>query len=388
VALSGHPERVLLVVSVCLVAITLAGLIGFVRRDVWPRGGAGVHDGTVWALVVALLAWTFLSPTYVVWSMVSLMETPLWGLVVTLGTISAARGVGTRSQGWSLAAWVALALLTRPEGMLVALVWIAARGFALWYQSGGWKEALRRSIVPGTVYGITLLGLLAFRLAYFGYPLPNTFYAKVSPSLAYNLRHGLEYLARFVLWQILTIAALGAALAFVVDYLSPAGRRSGADPEDPVRFWRASVFVFSVSLLAGIAAPVLSGGDSFPYFRFFQPFWPMLGVPLVAWLASWVEPRPVGVGRAVHGAGALTCFALGIFLTAYLAIHPRWDRFVLGRPEIGYIGVSYQIAAQNRAVGEDLNRVLGATPAESLGVLAAGGVGVTYRGPIFSTCSV
>jgi hypothetical protein len=391
VAVAGRPEPLLVGFSVSLVALTQAELIGFLRRDIWPRGSVLVSGGTVRALALALLAWTFLSPTYVVWSTLSLMETPLWGLILAFGTISAARGVGIgperpRSMGWGVASWVAAALVTRPEGMLMALVWILVRGLALLYTSGSAKEALQRSIVPGTAYAVTMLGLVAFRLSYFGYPLPNTYYAKVSPSVLYNLQEGLKYLMKFLLWQILIVACLGAALAFVADCLGrvllPWRARSGRDEEDSVRYWRARMFVFSFSLLAGVVAPVPGGGDIFAYFRFYQPLWPMLPVPLAAWLAPWMQARTVRSERSIPGALAAGFFSLGIFLTAYLANNPRWDRYFTGRPEVGYLGSYIELAAQGRAVGDDLNRVLGERPAESLGVIAAGGVAVTYRGPI------
>ena len=56
-----------------------------------------------------------------------------------------------------------------------------------------------RALMPSFVATAVVLGLLTlFRLQYFGYPLPNTYYAKVSPSLAYNLEDGAVYLLKYL----------------------------------------------------------------------------------------------------------------------------------------------------------------------------------------------
>lgn len=92
---------------------------------------------------------------------------------------------------------VFLAPLARPEAMVVVPALIALR---LWlFQSRADKRALNRVILaPTASFVLSLVVLTTFRILYFGYPLPNTYYAKVSPDLAYNLKIGYDYFSSFV----------------------------------------------------------------------------------------------------------------------------------------------------------------------------------------------
>ena len=85
----------------------------------------------------------------------------------------------------------ALAALTRPEGVLVYGI---TQGIRLLHERR--LPAVRQRLGWGLV-GSVVLGQLAFRLAYYGQPLPNTFYAKVGGGAETWLR-GLDYLWRFV----------------------------------------------------------------------------------------------------------------------------------------------------------------------------------------------
>ena len=121
------------------------------------------HPGR--AYLAAAAPWLVLaSVAFPLWS-VSGMETPLFAATVAGATLAVLQG----RTAWAVAALVA-ATLTRPEGALAAAVLlpVSARG-------GRRAGALR----PAAAYGLFLLALTAFRLAYFGAPLPNTFYAKV-----------------------------------------------------------------------------------------------------------------------------------------------------------------------------------------------------------------
>lgn len=103
-------------------------------------------------------------------------------------------------------------------------------------------------LAPSAVVLLIVLALLtAFRLAYFGYPLPNTYYAKVSPSLAYNLEQGTLYLVRYIISD--PIALIGVLAIFVaclhsIYKVSPA---SGG-------------FYLPFIVATGLLVPLLTGG--------------------------------------------------------------------------------------------------------------------------------
>ncbi len=102
-----------------------------------------------------------------------LSQVLVWVWVVRLD-----RRTGTtqeRAAAFALCAAMLLSLFARAEGFLwplLGLCWLVVRGRH--------KQALRIAIVFGSVGA----GYVAWRLWYYGYPLPNTYYAKMTGSLS------------------------------------------------------------------------------------------------------------------------------------------------------------------------------------------------------------
>jgi len=86
------------------------------------------------------------------------------------------------------------ASLTRPDGVLVAVVIYAAELLPYWRAPLGVFQS-RWRWTPIVVYACALLLLTTFRLAYYGSPVPNTFYAKVG---GIPLQRGLDYASNFL----------------------------------------------------------------------------------------------------------------------------------------------------------------------------------------------
>jgi arabinofuranosyltransferase len=391
VGLSSWPEAVLLAANVCFVTITLTTLLSFIRHDLRASRPDVAPRQHVVLLQAALLCWTFLSPSYVLWSITSLMETALWGMILALGTVTASRSVNRQGPGSNgrIAFLVAAALITRPEGMLVAGVWIAARFLALTRLGVGATKALRVSALPVATYIAVSAALLAFRLIYFGYPLPNTFYAKVSPSFLYNLFKGIVYGSDFVLSHTFVGLALATATVWVWEFWrQPRGRgkdtRTG--DEQDLAAWRARMFVFNASLLLAVLPPLLTGGDHFALFRFYQPIWPLLAVPLLGWLSAWGQSAPSlpGIGRP--GRVSWGIVVVGLLVISFAGNVPRWDQVFPSRSHLESrvidAKVEYRIAGEGRKLGATLNHLFESDPTVSIGVIMAGGVAVTYRGPV------
>ena len=61
------------------------------------------------------------------------------------------------------------------------------------------KKAILSIIPPAFAYAVTLTALTVWRLHYFGYPFPNTYYAKVSASIGQNIYRGLVYIHTLLL---------------------------------------------------------------------------------------------------------------------------------------------------------------------------------------------
>jgi arabinofuranosyltransferase len=370
----GFDESGVFAISILLLCLTQLFIIDIIRR------AAAARHVRSWPFELAYLLAVFSSPMYLTWTTVSLMDTCLWGFLVVLMTFVALRPPRSRA-GFALASVpFLLAPLSRPEAGLVAPAIIG-----LAWLGGGDRGEVRRRLVfgPGLAFLAGAVGVTAFRLIYFGYPLPNTYYAKVSPSLAYNLAKGAEYLLGFGLTSGPVILAASLFLLWcAVDLASRLFRRLRAhSPRTDVAIWRVAALCAMVLLVV----PVLSGGDHFVGYRFYQPAYPLMLVAVVLFLVarlppsvlSWLaEQRPLGSGAAP------VILLLGGIYWAYSGAHkPSWlDVQVSVRKPL-----QDQLIAAEDGINKGIRlRALFAEASEypAVGVVAAGGFARTYPGMI------
>ena len=200
------------------------------------------------------------------------METTTFAALVTGAAWLA---IAKRDRGSALGAGLlfGLAAMTRPEGAGYVVAVLAAMlcGEAR-------RDALRLSM------GFSALFVPFFfaRWWYFGYPLPNTYYAKAAPSLSL-FKAGVVHAEAF-----LTSQAFWFPLAAVVG-LGIARRHE--------RAWR----ILAAVVLAAFVNAVLVGGDTFAYFRVFLPAISCGAVALVASVRALNArrfTRRIGLARA------------------------------------------------------------------------------------------
>jgi hypothetical protein len=178
------------------------------------------------------------------WWSASGMETSLFMLLIT-----AAIWRHLRDGAESMAAPVCLALasMTRPEAWLLSVLLCLDA-----VRMGSWRAGARYAGVFLALFG----PYYGWRCWYYGYPLPNTFYAKVGDTSEQVVR-GALYLLVFLVTGggVALLTGAGAAVFSVI------GRRA------------AVLFVF----LAGYLGYVIAvGGDAFAFFRFLLPIVPLL----------------------------------------------------------------------------------------------------------------
>jgi hypothetical protein len=225
----------------------------------------------------------------------------------------------------------------------------------------GWANAQRKIIQPAITYGVTLLALLSGRLLYFGYPLPNTYYAKMSPHLIYNLQQGSLYLRDFLvanghLWLLTLLPILWLALAKGWPF--------------PTRLSEERARSLSVVAVVvwGLAVPVLTGGDHFYLHRFYQPLWPLLILPLLLVMDEVKRPFPPALYYAV---------ALGLLLIFCFGAQTNWWQ----RQKLAAVGFEFTLQQNGRLTGHSLNAMFpGDKPTK--GVMAAGGIAFAYEGEV------
>jgi hypothetical protein len=248
----------------------VAGVAALLATFAFARAGLPASRAWVAGLAPALL---LAGASFTYWSTGGLGTT----LFVALVTGALAAQASGRMGLATLA--VFLATLTRPEGALTAAVLF---GFHLaWHHREGWRAWRQPAL-----YALGVLLLTGFRLAYYGSPVPNTFYAKVG---GIPLQHGVRYLQGF----------LEAGAAPLVLLAVPAllrGRRG----------WPAATLaVFTAAYVVAV------GGDVFPLGRFLLPVLPcLIGLALHGALVAFETRRWLG-GVAV--AGLALSFSIYVF---------------------------------------------------------------------------
>jgi hypothetical protein len=321
-------------------ALGVAAAFGSVAATLGLAAELSPPERRQWAIVPAaiLSLWPPLS-----WWGVSGMETTLFTFLVTMAVWWHVR---TEARSSLTPVLLALAAMTRPEA------WLLSALFCL--------DALRLRGRRGLGY-VALFALLfgaffAWRAWYYGYLLPNTFYAKVGWS-SEQVWRGLRYLKPFLRdWG--GVLLPGAALALLVfarenERATPGEERGVAASSGMLRRLSAA-FVF---LGAYVAYVVAVGGDAFTFYRFWVPVVPSLLA--LTWAA------------AVRGAGGPGRTRLA---TAAAAVLAAWW---MGSAALANLRAERWIVPGSRAV-HAANKAMGlcirdhTAPGESI---AAAGIG-------------
>ncbi len=321
-------------------------------------------------LGLAYLLWLAINPAYFAWNIVSLMDVGLYTLAITLNyaflaTLLLRDTIPALREALQLSALAILLLLTRPEGIAWALVAITIFAVVAWLRLASFSGALRAAAVP-------LLAVDAaveiFRLKYFGYLLPNTFYAKVSASLPQTFHDGSRYLLGFIrLYGIVSIAPVMLGIGGVVYVLY---RNEHTDNAFPV------VTLTLLFAAVGLAFPVLEGGDHFRDFRMYQSIYPILGF-LFLLPAMYFLRLKEWTNAAIYSAAML--------IFAIFTWNGSWTRFSQHNQLQGLtntqmrVRVEFLIASQGRRRGNRLNQLF-PTHSPSIGVFEAGGNAYAYNG--------
>lgn len=190
-----------------------------------------------------------------------------------------------------------LAALTRPEG--VGVFGLAALAAALWRRRRGGALLTRPEAAAMVLFAVLYGAYWLWRFDYYGYPLPNTFYAKTGGGLRHAVR-GLVYIGTFLLLNPV-VAALTAWAAARARADRGAGARAVAGDADaaaagPAAGTAGRAAAAGPSLLSWTAACVVVGylayvasvgGDFKKTFRFVIPVLPLWAV----WLDDAVSRR-------------------------------------------------------------------------------------------------
>jgi len=375
--LPGQPELWILGLAMLLTALCYTVAVRFLIRSYAPVAGRVPPLLAVILYVGLLVAW----PAHVTWMSASLMETALWSVLLTAAvilTLSVAR-VETR-HSWDTAVFstvLALMLLTRPESLLACPVLIVLRAARL-AALNSWRKAIRLTTWPILVTLLTATSLTVFRLWYFGYPLPNTYYAKVSPSWSANLRDGISYLNSFVSAGplLVLVLLLIAAATLVMGAGALRALKAGTFLSESRRaFSGDAVLLVWVSCLL-LVLPVLNGGDHFAWWRMYQPAYPVLLLTVFILARDALSLIRVQTGRVAQVIVAVVVLAFGVF-----RFYDRVTWFKVR--DQSPIAHEFQIGRDGIRGGELLSMMFSGEPRyPSVAVVTAGGIKRAYPGEV------
>jgi hypothetical protein len=228
----------------------------------------------------------------------SAMETTFFAFLVLLAIHLLIRSRERSGPSAGAAVCFCAAYLTRPEGALVAAVALSVEALA---RSGSLRDRIRTLWPIAAAVAFVIAAHVGARLAYYGYPLPNTYYAKVILGRVAAVR-GAAHLGGFLL----------AGGWIVLPGILEAERPTELHP------W----FVHGYSLLVAYATYiVVVGGDHPNWYRFYVPLMP-LPVLATSQLAVRVAQRIGAV--AVGKMAPLLRSALAALGAIALVAIPRW----------------------------------------------------------------
>lgn len=365
-----------LTTSIIFLVVAQLAILRVIRH-----GGKG--NGTSLPYEISYLFLICSSPAYITWMSVTLMDTCLWGTAIALMATTVL--VPPRSTAGKISATLlfSLTMLVRPEAMVVTFAFIILLGLRL-YTLGRVQEY---GFVLGCLGGVTLTLLLLtlFRVLYFGYPLPNTYYAKVSPSLQYNMRTGLEYLFGYVRSSPVVVFGFAGTVLILLRWIFSAVRS----------FWKISEKgkwyvdlsgrdLAALTTFMLLLIPVLTGGDHFALYRFYQPVFPLLCLTIVLWaqkiglLDGLILLRTDKRQKRYWVQSALVIICSLYFIWGYV-YERNWKNFSTENPlQKEFVLVDYGVNW-----GKSLNTLFaGYNPKPAIGVIVAGSVARVYDGPV------
>ena len=192
--ISAHPEIMLIILCLLLTTLTVTLVYQEVSKDVKQINQSFYKKHFLWLYIAFIIC---IGPSFFVWSVLSLMENALWNLLFTALVIIilqySNRNISLLKKTIVCLLGILLTL-TRPEAYAWNILFFVL--FALM----AWKN--KRSFLFPLAYLVfsiaSVIAFTFFRIHYFGYPLPNTYYAKVSPDKLYNIKEGLIYAINFI----------------------------------------------------------------------------------------------------------------------------------------------------------------------------------------------
>jgi len=220
---------------------------------------------------------------YLAWTMGGLETIFLSALVVSLVFIE---WKDHASKKWLSPILLLAIALTRPEGVIVFIIWVLFRVLVQ-------KLSLLKILMDSLLFILPFTASLIIRWHTYGFILPNTAYVKVETGLSVSV-NAVQWLMSF-----LTLRPLfGLILVFGIAVMIL---------KKP--FNKKFILLFGI-FLGFIAFVIFSGRDWMPHHRFLTPIIPLLALPITAALVCQKRSLPQNNLRVEVG-----CFSVKILVS-------------------------------------------------------------------------
>ncbi len=355
---SEKPEILLIIFNLILTSFTVFRFINFVDKKFGKDRFITIEGGIALLLI-------FTNPVFVSWTILSLMETGIWTFLLVNSLILMIEVIESNKVSSLIffSSTLFLMIPCRPESLLIAAVMIFLLILGLKINS---KKIFPIVLLPVSFYLISIIILYSFRLSYFGFIFPNTYYAKVSPDLLYGISEGIKYFIKYFLSNNVVFIALSG----IIYYFYSNFRKN--DSADYIRN-EISYGLINVVICTVIIIPILWGGDVFVDFRFYQPILPFLFFPLIYLIKKLTIYYNLNEKLTVSGKILiLIFFSLYFYTGAQIKYH---QRSITSEQQ-------YKIAEENRKYGNDLNEFFKNSKLPRIGTIPAGALAYTYKGTI------
>jgi hypothetical protein len=364
---TAHPESLLICFSLLLTSVTVTNVYMSIRNDI-EKLYPDFAKTFFWIYCAFIIT---IGPSFIAWSVLSLMENALWNFIfISLAILVSAtverKNVSIRKRT-AIVILGCLLVLTRPE----ALVWNLVFTTTLLYTFIQGKRKILYPILYLLCVALTTIGLTIFRVHYFGFWFPNTYYAKVSPDRTYNLTEGIKYGLSFISGYQPVITLLFILMITISLYgFGKLKLLNRIDQPSPDNLIIKRCCIITVIILVGFVLPFSTGGDHFGGFRFYQHMLPLFawGVLMIMWLIkNWNIHRP-----------DIRAISFCILIMFFMVIGSN-DLIELKNPAKTQLNFEFLLAQEGRDLAEKLNETF-PSDKPSVGMIAVGGFGLKYQG--------
>ena len=366
---SSHPELILLITNIVIISVGIATALTYLQNGFWGTEKSQ-QTKILWSGIFLTLLLT--SPRYIVWNTITLMENGLWSTLLLVTTIFVIKDHSSpKALSLGFIPLLILLVLTRPESLLWGPIFVGILYIRLAFVKS--PITALKDLVPSIFcFVISVVLMIWLRLQYFGYLLPNTYYAKVSPSLIYDLQQGTIYLSKYMISD--PIVLLSVIMITVSGLQTLTGIFSRQIPND-------GSFFLPIIAGIGLLEPLITGGDHFGSFRIYQNIYP-IEILCLLYFIDRILPTYIKWNESSKTAQLRTkLFSLGPTVVLALVFIPS-QIYMWGSIK-SEINIEFEVADYGRKNGALIQQLFSSLPElPSLGVVTSGGIKYSYEGDI------